>query len=49
MSYQIVTDATADMDWSLWNVCVSPMEVRVTAFQMKSILEINLEEPLQIV
>ncbi|MGB4439751.1 MAG: hypothetical protein WBJ13_11150 [Sedimentibacter sp.] len=27
MSYQIVTDATADMDWSMWDVCVLPMEV----------------------
>jgi DegV family protein with EDD domain len=29
MPYQIITDATADMDWSLWNVCVIPMEVRL--------------------
>lgn len=29
MSYQIITDATADMDWSLWDVCVIPMEVRL--------------------
>lgn len=29
MSYQIITDATADMDWNLWDVCVIPMEVRL--------------------
>lgn len=29
MPYQIITDATADMDWSLWDVCVIPMEVRL--------------------
>ncbi|MPL98597.1 Protein DegV [bioreactor metagenome] len=29
VSYQIITDATADMDWSLWDVCVIPMEVRL--------------------
>ena len=29
MSYQIITDATADMDWSLWDVCVIPMEVNL--------------------
>jgi DegV family protein with EDD domain len=29
MSYQIITDATADMDWKLWDVYVIPMEVRL--------------------
>ncbi|MEY8356913.1 DegV family protein [Lachnospiraceae bacterium 54-53] len=29
MSYQIITDATADMDWNLWDVEVIPMEVRL--------------------
>lgn len=29
MTYQIVTDATADMDWSLWDVCVIPMRVHI--------------------
>lgn len=29
MCYQIITDATADMDWALWDVAVIPMEVVV--------------------
>ncbi|ETA81702.1 DegV family protein [Youngiibacter fragilis] len=27
--YQIITDATADMDWKLWDTIVIPMEVRL--------------------
>lgn len=29
MCYQIITDATADMDWALWDAAVIPMEVMV--------------------
>lgn len=29
MSYQIITDATADMEWTQWDVTVIPMEVLV--------------------
>lgn len=32
MSYQIITDATADMEWSQWDVAVIPMEVLVDRY-----------------